>query len=91
MKITPKNEHTKCRCRNVCARNGACECGPIVYRATVEHSSQNNEGTSTKTSTKTYLGSTEEFKPRLANHEASFRKEHLKSRTTLSKYIWTKK
>ena len=60
LKNNHKDEQTKCRCRNTCALNGACRCGPIVYRAAVELSSQNDEGTSTQTSKKTFVGSTQE-------------------------------
>ena len=70
----------------MCALNGVWRCGLIVYRATVEHSSKTNEGTSTKI----YEESNQELKPRLANHEASCRNENLKNATTLSNYTWTK-
>ena len=87
LKPSIKDEDTKCRCRNSCALNGACRCGPIVYKATVEQSSKTIDGVTSKTF---YVGSTQEFKTRLANHESSFRKENPKNTTTLSKHIWKK-
>lgn len=40
--------------------------------------------------TKIYIGSTQDFKPRLANHQASFRHEKLKYATALSRHVWEK-
>ena len=36
-----------------------------------------------------YIGSTQDFKERLANHKASFRHEKLKKETVLSQYVWS--
>ena len=85
LKPIETTEQTNCRCRSQCALNGACRNGPIVYRATVPQTNR-TEG---ENRTSTYVGSTQEFKPRLFNHEASFRNEQLKTRTSLSQLIWS--
>ena len=69
-----------CNCRNKdnCPLSGECKSGPVVYMATVK----NND------TEKIYIGSTQDFKERLANHRASFRNENLKNATALSRYVW---
>ena len=73
LEASQKDEQAKCICRNMRALDGACRYGPVIYRATVEHSVKNNEGTSTKA----YVESIQEFRPRFRNHEAPFREEDL--------------
>ena len=82
VKASNNRAEEPCNCRGVCALGGRCNAGPIVYKVTV-----NEENVSPQ---KTYIGSTQDFKSRLANHKASFRHEHLKNATALSAYVWEK-
>ena len=75
------NTTTNCNCRKKidCPLQGNCLIKPIVYQATV----------TTTQDTKTYIGvSDTEFKKRWYNHKSSFKHEHKKKDTELSKYIW---
>ena len=77
------NKETKancnCRNKNTCPLENECNSGPIVYQATF----------SDKTETEhIYIGSTQNFKERHANHKASFKDERKKHATTLSTHIW---
>ena len=73
-----------CNCRKSCPLGGQCRTGPIVYQVTTGH------GEEEACPKKTYVGSTQNFKERLANHKASFKSENLKNATALSKYVWEK-
>ena len=46
LKTNLKDECTKSGCRNTCVLNGACRYSPIVYKATLEHSSKTAEDVS---------------------------------------------
>ena len=70
---TENNEGVS-NCRDRCPFDGKCNIGPMVYKAKL------TEGRDTRT----YIGSTNDFKKRLANHKQSFRNESLKTATTLS-------
>ena len=74
------NKQTTCNCRNKnkCVLQGECRTGPIVYKASINH--QGN--------IKTYIGCTNNFKERYANHLQSFRKAEHKHMTALSGFIW---
>ena len=82
-KQTPTRENnTTCNCRdkNKCPLDNKCNSGPIVYKAIITNK-QGQEAI--------YIGSTQNFKQRHANHKASFKDPKLKNATTLSKYAWT--
>ena len=72
------NKTCNCRNKNNCPLSGECKTGPIVYMAKIKN---NNKEIM-------YIGSTQDFKERLANHKASFRHDHLKKETVLSQYVW---
>ena len=82
------NANTKkeqvCNCRSTCPLQGKCNSGPMIYQVTTG----NGSAMGRPSNYKTYIGSTQNFKTRLANHKASFRTETLKYATTLSKHIW---
>ena len=81
-KETIQNQPCNCRNKENCPLEGKCKEKSLVYQATV----------TTSDKTETYIGLTEnDFKSRFANHKQSFKKEHLKNATELSKYIWTLK
>ena len=71
-----------CNCQNKekCPLDGKCNYGPMVYKAVIS-------GGATE---KVYIGCTEEYKKRLANHKSSFKNIGYKNATRLSKYIWSK-
>ena len=61
--------------------NGECRSNAIVYKATVKTEDQSK--------TRDYIGMAEtDFKMRFYNHEASFRNNHHRNKTTLSQYVW---
>ena len=68
-----------CRKKEQCPLDGKCNNGPIVYKATIS-------GGQTE---KIYIGCTEEYKKRLANHKLSFKNTGKKNATRLSKYVWS--
>ena len=75
---------TSCNCRktNDCPLEGKCLTKSVVYKATV----------TTNRDTKEYIGVSEsEFKLRWYNHKSSFKLEHKKKETELSKHIWSLK
>ena len=79
---TNKSEPTcNCRVKAKCPLNGNCRTGPMIYKATIN----------AKDGERFYIGSTQNFKERHANHKASFKDEKLQNATTLSKYIWENK
>ena len=67
-----------CRPREACPLDGHCQ-ESIVYKAEVN----NRQGQKV-----IYIGSSNDFKKRYANHKKSFRYERYKCDTALSKYIW---
>lgn len=76
-----RTETKPCTCRNPpeCPLAGKCLVRSIVYQATV----------TTNNVSKTYIGvSDTEFKSRWYNHKSSFKHQHKKKETELSKYIW---
>ena len=75
-----ENSAEECNCRDECPLDGKCNTGPMIYKATITAGRE----------TKTYIGSTQDFKQRIANHKQSFRNPTLKNATTLSKYVWDK-
>ena len=80
---SPRGNNTTCNCRNIskCPLDNNCISGPIVYQATI-----NNEQKEA-----IYIGSTQNFKERHANHKASFKDPRLKNATALSKHVWENK
>ena len=70
----------ECNCQNKekCPLDGKCNHGPMVYKAVIS-------GGATE---KVYIGCTEEYKKRLANHKSSFKNIGYKNATRLSKYVW---
>ena len=82
---TPKQTTDNCNCKNksACVLDNQCLTltGPVVYKATVQ------AGT---TEQKTYIGCTEDFKKRYANHKQSFKNSSKKQQTVLSQHIWNK-
>ena len=73
-------EKRKCNCRNPanCPLEGKCLTENIVYKAAV----------STETESRTYYGSSEDFKLRYNNQTKSFRNQQYANDTVLSKHIW---
>ena len=68
-----------CRIKKDCPLNGHCLTKCVVYKATVN----------THTDTKSYIGACDTtFKERYSNHMSSFRLQHKKTQTALSKHIW---
>ena len=84
MKEKTDSTTTSCNCRktNDCPLEGKCLTKSVVYKATV----------TTNRDTKEYIGVSEsEFKLRWYNHKSSFKLEHKKKETELSKHIWSLK
>ncbi|OOZ40503.1 hypothetical protein, partial [Solemya elarraichensis gill symbiont] len=78
----PKIRECNCRQTNECPLAGKCLQKSIIYQANVI----------TAQESKAYIGiSDTEFKKRWYNHQSSFRLEHKKKDTELSKYIWNLK
>ena len=78
-----RSEELPCNCRGVCPLNGKCRKEDVVYGCAVSTS---------KVPLKYYIGIAKgEWKKRQKNHESSFRLEHHKTDTSLSKYVWDTK
>ena len=67
-----------CRKKDECPLDNKCRTGPMVYKATITGGP----------SKKVYIGCTEDYKQRLANHKMSFKNSGQKNATCLSRYIW---
>ena len=79
---SPSTPPRTCNCRRAgeCPLNGKCLTECIVYKATVSVPTR---------PARVYYGLTEgPFKTRFTNHKASFRSEHHRKETELSKYMW---
>ena len=79
---TPTTPPRTCNCRQRlnCPLDGKCLTECIVYKATVSAPNR---------LTRVYYGLTEgPFKTRYTNHNSSFRLEHKRKETELSKYMW---
>ena len=70
-----------CRSKTDCPLNNQCKSGSLVYRATVKTSAQE---------THTYIGCSNDFKERWANHKQSFKNISRKNETVLSQHVWNK-
>ena len=70
-----------CRKKEDCPLDNKCLTGPMIYKAVVS-------GGPTQ---KVYIGCTEDYKKRLANHKMSFKNSGQKNATCLSKYVWGQK
>ena len=66
-----------------CPLQGKCLDSNVVYQAEVVETKVDGE-----VKVETYVGSTTEFKPRLRNHDKSFKHERYKHETVLSSHIW---
>ena len=80
-KASDQTKENKCNCikPNECPLKGKCKEECLVYKAELED--QENPVN--------YIGMTEgDFKTRFNNHKSSFKNEHKKDETTLSKTIW---
>ena len=76
-----QTQQNTCNCRKPkeCPLAGKCLIKSVVYKATV----------TTNQDHKSYIGvSDTEFKSRFNNHKSSFKLDHKKKDTALSKYIW---
>ena len=78
-KKTTNEPPCNCRIKHQCPVQGACQ-KPVVYKATI----------TTNGETKTYIGSTNNFKQRHSGHKNSFKQEKNKNATALSSYVWEK-
>ena len=77
------SEELPCNCRGECPLDGKCRTQDIVYGCTA--STRNIP-------LKYYIGIAKgEWKKRHRNHESSFRLDHHKTDTALSKYVWDTK
>ena len=78
---SPKiSEDLPCNCKGVCPLNGNCRKEDVVYGCAAS--------TSKVPLLKFYIGIAKgEWKKRLRNHESSFRLEHHKTNTSLTKYV----
>ena len=77
-------DKVQCNCRGgvtACPVNGRCKEENVVYKVTVN----------TLENSKTYIGSTVNFKDRFNQHQSSFRLHKYKNNTALSTYIWSLK
>ena len=75
-------DKVQCNCRGgvtACPVNGRCKEENVVYKVTVN----------TLENSKTYIGSTVNFKDRFNQHQSSFRLHKYKNNTALSTYIWS--
>ncbi len=80
----PQQSNCNCMNPNQCPLDNQCLTKSIIYQATVKRK-DNGKG-------ETYIGLTaNEFKTRHRNHLTSFRCEHHKTDTNLSKYVWSLK
>ena len=84
---TPKEANAQvknacnCRTKTDCPLKNQCKSGPLVYRATIKTSAQE---------THTYIGCSNDFKERWANHKQSFKNISRKNETVLSHHVWSK-
>ena len=80
-----KNEKTcNCRSKNSCPLEGNCLAKAIIYRATVQNTSENKENS--------YIGLVgDTFKSRYANHIKSINNSKYKHETCLSNFTWNLK
>lgn len=67
-----------CQKKQNCPLNGRCQVTNIVYLANIVG---NNDS-------KFYIGGSEHFKERFANHTKSFKHKQYEKETELSKYVW---
>ena len=78
---TASNDTPTCNCQRPaeCPLDGKCLQEAVVYKATV----------TTSTTTKTYIGSTEQtFKQRWYGHKSDLTHAENKNKTTLAAYVW---
>lgn len=79
LKTETPNRQCNCRIKDECPIPGNCLTKNVIYKATVETNSE----------TKEYIGACEtDFKTRHRNHKSSFKLEHKKNDTELSKHLW---
>ena len=80
--VPPKKDFgCNCRKKEECPLDGQCKTPNVVYKATVTNSVNEDE--------KIYIGMTENFKKRYANHKKSFSSKRYKNETELSSYYHT--
>ena len=78
---TPNEETPGCKCQDKtkCPLEQKCETKGLIYQATI----------TSRTSTKTYIGLTENsFKQRYTQHMSDFRLPSKRHKTRLSSYVW---
>ena len=80
-KNSTSNKTNDCNCREKekCVLDNKCKKGPVIYRANIKNA---------RGKTFTYIGCTEDFKKRYANHKTSFKNEKLRYATRLSNFVW---
>ena len=85
-KETMPTEEDTCNCmtKSTCPLDGKCQAAGVVYQATVTRKDNHHD--------ETYVGLADtSFKLRYNNHTYSFREKAMRSKTTLSQYIWSLK